>query len=78
MTSRALDRRISELKESYRVLNVNFPCSFHAQVPYLLKTSLPGVFAVSATSAEACLKRVASAVGDGSIAVVFVHQALRE
>ena len=45
--------------------------------PFLLETSLPGVFAVGDVRAGN-VKRVASAVGEGSIAVSFVHQALRE
>jgi thioredoxin reductase (NADPH) len=45
--------------------------------PYLLETSLPGVFAVGDVRAGS-VKRVASAVGEGSIAVSFVHQALTE
>jgi len=45
--------------------------------PYLLETSLPGVFAVGDVRAGN-IKRVASAVGEGSIAVSFVHQVLRE
>jgi len=40
--------------------------------PYLLETSLPGVFAVGDVRAGN-MKRVASAVGEGSIAVRFVH-----
>lgn len=45
--------------------------------PYLLETSLPGVFAVGDVRAGN-VKRVASAVGEGSIAISFVHQALAE
>jgi thioredoxin reductase (NADPH) len=45
--------------------------------PHLLETSKPGVFAVGDVRAGN-IKRVASAVGEGSIAVSFVHQALRE
>jgi thioredoxin reductase (NADPH) len=45
--------------------------------PYLLETSLPGVFAVGDIRGGN-VKRVASAVGEGSIAVSFVHQALAE
>jgi thioredoxin reductase (NADPH) len=45
--------------------------------PRLLETSLPGVFAVGDVRGGS-LKRVASAVGEGSIAVAFVHQALHE
>jgi thioredoxin reductase (NADPH) len=45
--------------------------------PYLLETSLPGVFAVGDVR-SGNVKRVASAVGEGSIAVASVHQVLRE
>jgi thioredoxin reductase (NADPH) len=47
------------------------------RAPYLLETSLPGVFAVGDIRAGN-VKRVASAVGEGSIAVSFVHQVLAE
>ena len=45
--------------------------------PYLLETSLPGVFAVGDIRAGS-VKRVASAVGEGSMAVQFVHSVLAE
>ena len=45
--------------------------------PHLLETSLPGVFAVVDVRGGN-IKRVASAVGEGSIAVSFVHQVLHE
>jgi thioredoxin reductase (NADPH) len=45
--------------------------------PHLLETSLPGVFAVGDVRAGN-IKRVASAVGEGSIAVSFVHRFLAE
>lgn len=45
--------------------------------PHLLETSLPGVFAVGDVR-SASVKRVAAAVGEGSICVQFVHRALRE
>lgn len=48
-----------------------------ARNPYLLETSLPGVFAAGDVR-EGNIKRVASAVGEGSIAVAFVHQVLHE
>jgi len=48
-----------------------------ARAPYLLETSLPGVFAVGDVRGGN-VKRVASAVGEGSIAVSFVHQVLAE
>src|SRR2546426_684613 len=48
-----------------------------ARPPHLLETSLPGVFAVGDVRGGN-IKRVASAVGEGSIAVAFVHQVLHE
>jgi thioredoxin reductase (NADPH) len=45
--------------------------------PYLLETSRPGVFAVGDVRGGN-IKRVASAVGEGSIAVTFVHQVLSQ
>lgn len=47
------------------------------RLPYLLETSVPGVFAAGDVRAGS-VKRVASAVGEGSIAVQFVHQYLSE
>ena len=48
-----------------------------ARPPYMLETSLPGVFAVGDARAGN-VKRVASAVGEGAICVMMVHQALAE
>jgi thioredoxin reductase (NADPH) len=48
-----------------------------ARPPHLLETSLPGVFAVGDVRCGN-IKRVASAVGEGSIAISFVHKALHE
>ncbi len=48
-----------------------------SRTPHLLETSLPGVFAVGDVRGGN-VKRVASAVGEGSIAVSFVHRALAE
>jgi thioredoxin reductase (NADPH) len=45
--------------------------------PYLLETSRPGVFAVGDVRGGN-IKRVASAVGEGSIAIAFVHQVLQQ
>jgi thioredoxin reductase (NADPH) len=45
--------------------------------PHLLETSLPGVFAVGDVRGGS-IKRVASAVGEGSIAISFVHRVLQE
>ncbi|MDE3171394.1 MAG: FAD-dependent oxidoreductase [Acidobacteriota bacterium] len=48
-----------------------------ARSPYMLETSLPGVFAVGDARAGN-VKRVASAVGEGSIAIHLVHRVLAE
>ena len=48
-----------------------------ARPPHLLETSRPGVFAVGDVRGGN-IKRVASAVGEGSIAIAFVHQVLHE
>jgi len=48
-----------------------------ARAPHLLETSLPGVFAVGDVRCGN-IKRVASAVGEGSIAISFVHRVLPE
>ena len=48
-----------------------------ARRPYMLETSLPGVFAVGDARAGN-VKRVAAAVGEGSIVVHMVHQVLAD
>jgi thioredoxin reductase (NADPH) len=48
-----------------------------ARMPHLLETSLPGVFAVGDVR-SGNTKRVASAVGEGSIAIALVHQVLQQ
>ncbi|MGH3145766.1 MAG: NAD(P)/FAD-dependent oxidoreductase, partial [Rubrobacter sp.] len=48
-----------------------------ARDPYLLETSLPGVFAAGDVRSGS-IKRVASAVGEGSMAVRLVHQYLAD
>jgi thioredoxin reductase (NADPH) len=45
--------------------------------PYLLETTVPGVFA-SGDVRLSPVKRVASAVGEGSMAIAFVHQFLQQ
>jgi thioredoxin reductase (NADPH) len=47
------------------------------RAPYLLETTLPGVFVVGDARAGS-VKRVASAVGEGSICVQLVHKVLAE
>ena len=46
------------------------------RAPYLLETNRPGIFAIGDVR-RGNIKRVASAVGEGSIATAFVHQVLR-
>jgi thioredoxin reductase (NADPH) len=45
--------------------------------PYLLESSVPGLFAVGDIRAGS-VKRVASAVGEGSMAIQFVHKVLAQ
>lgn len=47
----------------------------HTRDPYLLESSLPGVFACGDVRLSP-VKRVAAAVGEGSMAIAFVHQYL--
>jgi len=53
------------------------PSEAPTRPPYLLETSQPGIFAVGDVRADS-VKRVASAVGEGSIAVQYVHRVLAE
>jgi thioredoxin reductase (NADPH) len=45
--------------------------------PYLFETSVPGIFAVGDVRSQS-VKRVASAVGEGSVAVQLIHRVLSE
>ena len=47
------------------------------RTPLILETSLPGVFAVGDVRSGS-FKRVASAVGEGAMAIALVHRALAE
>ena len=47
----------------------------HGRDPYLLESSLPGVFACGDVRLSP-VKRVAAAVGEGSMAIALVHQFL--
>jgi thioredoxin reductase (NADPH) len=49
--------------------------AFGDEYPFFLETSLPGIFAVGDVHSGS-IKRVASAVGEGSMAVRLVHQRL--
>lgn len=48
----------------------------HKRDPYLLETSVPGIFACGDVRASK-VKRVAAAVGEGSMTIAFVHQYLQ-
>lgn len=48
-----------------------------ARAPHVFETTLPGVFAIGDIR-DGSIKRVASAVGEGSITISFVHQVLSE
>ena len=48
-----------------------------ARQPFLLETSRPGVFAAGDVRSGS-IKRVASAVGEGAMAVQFVHEYMKE
>ena len=45
--------------------------------PYLLETSVPGIFACGDVRFGP-VKRVAAAVGEGSMTIAFVHQYLKD
>jgi thioredoxin reductase (NADPH) len=51
------------------------PAGWPDRDPFLLESSLPGVFAAGDVRARS-VKRIASAVGEGSMAIQFVHQYL--
>ena len=48
----------------------------HSRDPYLLESSVPGIFACGDVRLSP-IKRVASAVGEGSMAIAFIHQYLQ-
>jgi thioredoxin reductase (NADPH) len=47
--------------------------SAHQRSPFLLETSLPGIFCAGDIR-HASVKRVASGIGEGSMAISFIHQ----
>jgi thioredoxin reductase (NADPH) len=57
--------------------NLNSVGSFIGRQPYPFETNLPGIFAVGDVRFGS-IKRVASAVGEGSIAISFIHKVLQE
>jgi thioredoxin reductase (NADPH) len=69
LTGRDLNRDLNEATET--------PVWTLARAPQMLETSLPGVFAVGDVR-SGNIKRGASAVGEGAIAVHLVHRSLAE
>ena len=60
------------------LLNENFKKSWKfPREPYMLETNIPGVFAAGDVRSGA-MNRVASAVGEGAMAISFVHKYLAE
>ena len=51
------------------------PAGGWTAIPYLARDSVPGVFVAGDVRAES-VKRVASAVGEGAMAVMLVHRYL--
>jgi thioredoxin reductase (NADPH) len=47
------------------------------RAPYLMETAVPGIFAVGDVRSSS-VKRVASAVGEGSISIQLLHRVLQE
>jgi thioredoxin reductase (NADPH) len=70
----ALDRRGFVLTGPEMRAGASWPLE---RDPYLLETSVPGIFACGDVRFSP-VKRVAAAVGEGSMAIAFVHQYLRE
>jgi thioredoxin reductase (NADPH) len=70
----ALDRRGYVLTGSDLIAAGRWPFD---RDPYLLETSVPGVFACGDVRFGP-VKRVAAAVGEGSMAIAFVHQYLKD
>jgi thioredoxin reductase (NADPH) len=50
----------------------NMPYHLYFRPPYMLETSVPGIF-VAGDVRHGSVKRVASSVGEGSMAIMYVH-----
>ncbi|HEY3674804.1 MAG TPA: NAD(P)/FAD-dependent oxidoreductase, partial [Candidatus Tumulicola sp.] len=59
------------------VVDLQTPDASKVRDPYLLETSIPGIFAAGDVR-HGSMKRVASSVGEGSMAIALVHQFVSE
>jgi thioredoxin reductase (NADPH) len=71
-------------EQGFILSGFDFVCDGHPRsawplerAPYLLETSTPGVF-VAGDARRGSVKRLASAVGEGAMAVQYIHQYCRE
>jgi thioredoxin reductase (NADPH) len=78
-----LDARLERDDDGYIVCGPSIPRRLGqphrwplGREPYMLETSVPGVFAAGDVRAGA-VKRVGAAVGEGSVAIQFIHEYLR-
>jgi thioredoxin reductase (NADPH) len=74
-----LDRVVERDERGFILAGPDVPASAWPlrRSPYLLETSVPGVFVAGDVRARS-IKRVASAVGEGSMAVSLIHEYLAE
>jgi thioredoxin reductase (NADPH) len=68
LTGRELDGSVLEREDDWQE---------RSREPFLLETSMPGVFAAGDVRSGS-IKRCASAVGEGAMAVKLVHQYLAD
>jgi thioredoxin reductase (NADPH) len=75
-----LPSEIARDHNGYVLTGTDIPVELRQQVgrdPYLLETSVPGIFACGDVRFSP-VKRVAAAVGEGSMAIAFVHLHLKQ
>jgi thioredoxin reductase (NADPH) len=70
-----LPPEIARDSRGYILTGPNVPAWPLERDPFLLETSVPGIFAVGDVRHDS-VKRVASAVGEGSMSIAFAHQYL--